>query len=1243
LTRPFDKHLDSDELDRLVSLQETSVSGSEQLSEPALREAQRHVESCQDCSRKVQRHRFVQSEILRMRVPRPSSITPECIGDADWLEVAAGLLPEAKTRELMKHAAQCGHCGPLLKGAAEAISDETTPTEEALLASLRSARPEWRKNMAATLRDSVRDRQQEKSWWRGLLSWPRAAFVVATLAAVVVAVWLGSRALRPLSADQLLAQAYTERRTLEVRIPGAKYAPMRIERSPGGSNLDKSPSLLKAEALIGENLRKHPNDPSWLQARARADLLDGNYESSIKSLQHALQIQPDSLQLLTDLASAYFERAEVADRAIDYGNAIESLGKVLAKSPDDPVALFNRALVSERMFLYTQAVDDLEHYLRIDRNGAWADDARRRLAAVQEKLRLHDKVQAEPLLEPTKFADVLRGSDEFAKAAIDQRVEDYLNLALIKWLPSAFPASGNPALLPNQPSTRNALTALAELQAKKHSDSWLGDFLGHTPSSRIGVAVEALSKARDADDAGDPSTAGAYAKQAAELFSHAGNGPGAMRAELEEVYAFQRSAHGDQCLRVLTPLRAHLSGKGYAWMEGQALLEGMACWGMMGDLQSSQRDAEAAVAATERSSYGALHLRSLAFVASLATEKGDEVSSWASNLAGIRRYWSGPYPRIRGYQFYADLADDAESAGHGHVARSLWLEATTAIALTINRSGEAMSRYRLATVSVMAGDTSTAETEFRKASQIFGSLPQDPAIETYEMDSEVALASLQANRGDVDSAMQKLNSVRPRLNQVADYHIAIDFHRTLGKLYLQKGDYGHAESAFWSAIRIGEWSAKSLHTDSDRLAWDRETGGAYRGLVSTYNLEHRDSIETLELWEWYRALPLRFPPPPLRLANPNSTQTVVPKLNFLDPNTLAVEIIPASLRNELSQLTNQTVLAFNVQTDGITIWDFDSRGVHSTWVPVSAEMLASVADRFTAECANPDSDVTTLRQDSRQLYRWLILPIESRLVQGQVLVVEPDGPIDDVSLQALMDDQSRYLGSRHPIVSSPGFWYQQQLRQDKPIDARNHTLVVGAPTASPEVAASLPPLPDAASEASSVASRFTEATLLTGTQATLARVQTEMPRAEVFHFAGHALNEDRYRGLLLANPEKPETGKGSNSPSLLNAANLHAPMLKLCQLAVLSACRTSHSDKPAMTDPDGLVRAFLHAKVPHIVATRWNVDSAISSVFVNAFYAGLFSGYSVSQATQSASLQVMNNPQTSHPYYWAAFSAFGRD
>jgi len=84
LTRPFDKHLDSDELDGLVSSHAASVTDSGRLSEETLGEAQRHVESCQDCSRKVQMHKSVQSEILNMGVPSNAPVGPDCVEETEW-------------------------------------------------------------------------------------------------------------------------------------------------------------------------------------------------------------------------------------------------------------------------------------------------------------------------------------------------------------------------------------------------------------------------------------------------------------------------------------------------------------------------------------------------------------------------------------------------------------------------------------------------------------------------------------------------------------------------------------------------------------------------------------------------------------------------------------------------------------------------------------------------------------------------------------------------------------------------------------------------------------------------------------------------------------------------------------------------------------------------------------------------------------------------------------------------------
>src|SRR5262249_11680703 len=148
-------------------------------------------------------------------------------------------------------------------------------------------------------------------------------------------------------------------------------------------NLAKPVALLEAETLIGKKLKKYPGSGDWLAAKGRADLLDANYDSAIDSLERAIKIDPTSTAAEVDLASAYFLRGEAKHRPVDYGAAMDLLGKALAHSPDDPVLRFNRAIISEKMFLYTQALEDWEHYLRIDPIGPWALEAQQRLASLR--------------------------------------------------------------------------------------------------------------------------------------------------------------------------------------------------------------------------------------------------------------------------------------------------------------------------------------------------------------------------------------------------------------------------------------------------------------------------------------------------------------------------------------------------------------------------------------------------------------------------------------------------------------------------------------------------------------------------------------------------------------------------------------------------------------------------------------------------------------------------------------------
>jgi hypothetical protein len=198
LERPFDRHLDSDELNALVpSSLETAGPELHGISVDAVRQAERHVESCGDCSRKVEKYRQLVNRLSNVGVvSRAPQKGPDCPNDqdVDWPEVAAGLWPELKAMQLIRHAALCDHCGPLLR-AATSLGDHPTPQEEELLAELKAPfRPVAKANREPALSDSL-----PVSVWRQLLQWK---MLVPAVALVVLVGVLGTR---PLSSPRRLS------------------------------------------------------------------------------------------------------------------------------------------------------------------------------------------------------------------------------------------------------------------------------------------------------------------------------------------------------------------------------------------------------------------------------------------------------------------------------------------------------------------------------------------------------------------------------------------------------------------------------------------------------------------------------------------------------------------------------------------------------------------------------------------------------------------------------------------------------------------------------------------------------------------------------------------------------------------------------------------------------------------------------------------------------------------------------
>jgi tetratricopeptide (TPR) repeat protein len=399
-------------------------------------EVDRHLEDCPECRTRLLQH-------LRLHfapLAEPSVKTEPsagCPSKETFQNLAAGLsVAPADPVQLIQHASQCDHCGPLLHELTDIFYDDLSPEDAALLAQLKTSSPAWQsatfakmqaaagvsesaiaasKSAAASApgsrprgtQDAETQRKRDAKGWIpspaaatgassasagvSFFRFPRLQWVImptalAACAAIAFSIWWTQRG-TPEKVEMLLAQAYTEQRTMEMRIPYAEHADFKQTRSGDTASLLSSPAALrKAADLIAANLKKNPDDPRWLMLSARLDLLDWRYKSAFSTLNkiddEKVEDSPD-FRLTRSLA--LYQKAEIEHDPQSYGQVVDLLGETLQKSPDDPVALFNQAVACEKLFMYECAVSDYDHFLKVDPNSGWASEAREHSNRIQEK------------------------------------------------------------------------------------------------------------------------------------------------------------------------------------------------------------------------------------------------------------------------------------------------------------------------------------------------------------------------------------------------------------------------------------------------------------------------------------------------------------------------------------------------------------------------------------------------------------------------------------------------------------------------------------------------------------------------------------------------------------------------------------------------------------------------------------------------------------------------------------------
>jgi tetratricopeptide (TPR) repeat protein len=1045
----------------------------------------------------------------------------------------------------------------------------------------------------------------------------------AVCLALVILLGYGLRHIQTLSPDKLLARAYTEERALELRMGRGPRSPMSRQRGQQTSGMNRPQSLLEAEAAIARGLRNRPEDSALLAARGQANLLEWSYEAAITDMQEALDTQPKSALILDGLATAYFERAEAEDRFNDYGTAFELQSRALQRTPDDPIVLFNRAITAARLYLFKQSIEDWQRYLSLDPSGEWSDEARQRLSEVRGIVDAHDQRTKAPLLTPPEFVRTVDSLDSRSWDRVEPRIEEYLSVAITSWLPAAFPVDGK---LVATADPKQALETLAVILDRKHGDPWLKDLLSSGDSPSFDWAITALAAAVNADNTAQDYVLGrTQSARSVRIFAQARNIPGQIRAQFEEVYALHFADAASECLQKSGKIAPQLSKSSYRWLQIQFLLERSVCLGMNGNLGDASALPVDAYRKATAARYPSLSLRAAGFWAADLGEKGQTREAWKLCKEELKQYWSGSTRPVPGYNLYTFMDQLAEESEPWFFQTAIDEQALALLPEQEYPVWGAFEHSHAAKIATRANLPQVAEDNLQAADRLFALGPKTEITENVRFGTEIEVAEVSGRGESGQRVLNHLRSMSPRLEKISNFYVASDYFRAIGKLESTTGDPQASEEALEKAVALMEQQRSSLRSGDDRAAWNQQSVESYRDLVEA-KLRLGNSFGALAVWEMYRSDSAQVRAATSPSLSPASLESQVRQLRD------AVAEETDRLSRPSSSLGDSTALVYVSVPRGIFLWSYGKEGMRGRLIEKDPTYVRMLAVRFVELCATPTSSPVAVQNVARQLYDVLFAPVANELSPGQTIIIETDGALSTVPFQALLNPAGRYLSELHPIVyaSSVRNLIGSDTNWTRSLAAMD-ALVVASAAAGADVG--LRPLSDAVAEAQDVVRRFPRSQELIEDQASLSNVMKELPHAAIFHFAGHAGIVGGRMGLLLSSPSL------QGKTVVLDSEALESIVLSNLRMAVLSACSTENGTEPSVLAPRSLARALLKAGVPHVIATRWNVDSAAGRMLMQAFYDALMSGQSVPQALAHAQARIRQLDP--HPYYWAGFDAFG--
>ena len=762
-------------------------------------EAARHLDSCADCRRELEEYRAASEVLTPLRRSAGTGGAANCPSMEDLAGFAGGY--GRRNEEIAAHVPDCGRCAAILR---ESLDDE--PDEEKIVPVKPTPFP-------------------VRPWW----TWAAAALLLISLTASGIW-WTSHRRSDP---ARLLAVAYTEARPFEFRLPDAGYGPVRQQKGSAGI-FDKPEALASAEERI-RSVFSQKGGPAILALKGRAELLERDFDAAIESFRRALEVSPEDPALLADLGTAYAARAEAEKRNADLGQAMQLFLRVLKRQPENQQALFNLALVYERLWLVDEAAEAWRAVLARKPEDGWRREAEAHLAAV-EKIRQEKKKADDGILhDPARFLAAYG-----AGAAFDPL--PYYEVFWMEWLPAA--GAGGPA--------GDAARLIARTFRESFGEHALDESVAGNANGGKGVAR--LASAMSANRQGRITEALTMSREAARELDAAGLGAGAALARVEIAYALRRAGLNAACLNAATAA-VERAGSRYPWLAGSAHLERLACQERLGRA-NVRAEAERTRAEASRAGLWPVVLRASGFLCDFDAYDGNYAPVWESAPEGLRKYWTSAASLYRAQSFQYALKSAADLAGWREAAVILFRASLRSTHLLGNAELEASNRLRLAGLFHVMGAFDEEIRETRAVDALLDAESNTGNSENHRWEARLYRAEAGVAAGQPLASLAELKSLASNAESKEAY-ARTRLQQALGEALYASGDWQAASGAWSRAIDLTRERARAQADWAGRIPLLDLAAPSFRHLAAVRLSRGNDASGALAIWRSYRFQPER--------------------------------------------------------------------------------------------------------------------------------------------------------------------------------------------------------------------------------------------------------------------------------------------------------------------------------------------------------------------------------------------------